>query len=578
MRWHFIRQETVTAFCILYGISFAGTITGLITPTLEMLTLIMVLSIGIWWIWKAPHFIPTFGLPMLGYGAALVLSTAFSSDWRRSLMQVGYWSALTIAYWVMAFISRSEEGRARLERAYWLTMIFIVGFGLFQLRLINFDESIPRIGSILGNYNLFAVSVMIAILMSLHHLIQSNNRRLQILLIVWLFILAIPLTFTASRAVWVATAVSVFVFALLHLRVYHHKNPTFLNNPKTRLWLIGSGISVALFIVIFVFFARNLVSGASHGRLSTREAIWQSGWDAFTEQPIFGIGAFTFGTVLLENVSTPPESAHAHPHNIFLYIAVETGIVGLIVLGWFIWTAVQKLNLSHPNTITTVAFLVGLFCASLLDTPFIPAMILLYFLVWLILNPESPQATRGTETKVFNRIFGFALLLLCLGIHLMQLPGELAAERGVNASVQGDWLAAASYFERASELDPQITAYEFQAAYAYGRAGIGGDRLSLLKAIQLYQHTLEKDPHYAVHWANLAILEAYADRHDLAQLHAMQAAKLAPAYRPIGFLPRRLSDPTFAFEVLPTDAAITGEYSWYFYHVPGVEPLLYRLP
>lgn len=580
MQWRFIWQETSAAFLLIYGISIAGTINGLTTPALEILTLALLLLVGLGWIfgtWKNPTALPLFGLPMLAYGGALIAAAVFSEDWRRSLIQIGYWSGLTLVYLMIADLSRTEAGRARLERAYLLTMIFIVGIGFFQLR--NFDDGIPRPTSILGNANLFATTVMIAIFMALYWLRITQNQRTRLFLGGWLILLAFPLIFTASRAAWVSTAAGVVVYAGLTSYPYRH----ILQNRRIRL-LGAAGILTLLVVIgMFYFFTQNLISTATHSTLETREDIWRAGGEAFLENPVFGLGPFTFSSYLMEKISIPPEAAHSHPHNLFLYVAVETGILGLLVLGWFMWKGVGKIlpTWNQPSTIATCVLLTGFLLNNLFDAPFLPSMVLLYLLVWVILNPElSPQtfSFSGNRTGLATRLLAPSLLLLTLGIGIMQLPGELAAEQGINAARRQDWLAAASHFQRAADLDPHITAYEFQMAYAYGWAGIRGDNLSLVQAIYYYQRALNKDPHYAVHWANLAILEAYAGRDEQAFTDAQKAASLASSYRPIGYLPLRLSNPAFQFIPQEDDARITGEYSWYVYHVPGIETPLYPLP
>ncbi|MBZ0308123.1 MAG: O-antigen ligase family protein [Anaerolineae bacterium] len=573
MRWSFIWQETITLLLLIYGISIAGTINGLITPTLEMLTFGLLLAAGIGWFLSGGNTpLPAFGLPMLAYGGALAAAAVFSADWRRSLIQIGYWAALTASYLMIADLSRTPAGLARLKRAYVLTMIFIVGISFFQLR--NVTGSIPRPPSILGNANLFATTVMIAIFMAVHGLKTNPNRRIRFLLVFSLMVLAFPFVFTASRTVWVSTAAGLMVYA--GLTAYQQKNV--FQNRQVRITAVVGLVLMLVAAILFYFFARNLISGATHGTLETRESIWQAGWQVFTDRPLVGSGPFTFGTFLTTRVSTPPESAHAHPHNIFLYAAAEAGLLGLAALTGFAWVAVKKIRASSQAVMTST-FLTGLLLNSLLDTPFLPSMIVLYFLVWTILNPE-PALRSHQEKRFFDvrRWLVPSLILLAVGIGSIQISGELAAERGIDAAKRQDWLAAAAHFQRAAELDPRITAYSFQMAYAYGQAGIQGDDLSLARAIYYYQETLKKDPNYAVHWANLAILEAHVGRDEQALIDAQKAAALAPQYRPIASLPLRLSDPSFEFVPLPDDARITGEYSWYFYHVPGIETPLYPLP
>ena len=68
------------------------------------------------------------------------------------------------------------------------------------------------------------------------------------------------------------------------------------------------------------------------GDLNGRVAIWLEAWDAFLEYPVAGIGAGASRAVV---------STGNVPHNVALTLALELGIVGLILFGGMVAAALR---------------------------------------------------------------------------------------------------------------------------------------------------------------------------------------------------------------------------------------------
>ena len=75
------------------------------------------------------------------------------------------------------------------------------------------------------------------------------------------------------------------------------------------------------------------------GDLTGRTRIWRAGYRTFTENPIGGIGSGAFrSTIELDKA----------PHNVYVAILTETGLVGIVLFGFILLTTVQQI-MQHPT-------------------------------------------------------------------------------------------------------------------------------------------------------------------------------------------------------------------------------------
>lgn len=80
---------------------------------------------------------------------------------------------------------------------------------------------------------------------------------------------------------------------------------------------------------------------AQGGRLDDsnklRLAIWDAGWRMFADHPILGVGAGQFPTAYGTIYSGKFHTAWMNPHNLFLQVTCELGIVGLAIFSYFVF-------------------------------------------------------------------------------------------------------------------------------------------------------------------------------------------------------------------------------------------------
>ncbi len=598
VRWGHLGQEAMATLLVMYLVGIAGTLNGLVSVQLEQITFAIIAVGGIWWVSKIvtqpPQRLPSLILPLLSLGGVQILTTLSSMDPRRSLIQVGYWAAVTTGYWMVADMIASKSNRARLERALLATLTALALIGLYQVwawwrgQDFSLVDVPPRPTSVMGNPNPFAMLLLIASVIVLKRLIQASSWPDRIVAGLWLVLLGIVLVLTGSRSVWLGAGAGAITLVILSLQAAKGKRSWLeawhrVRSVTWKVWLLGA-ILLALTLVILAVLiplARSQALHPAHGSLDHRIAIWQAGWEAFLARPLLGWGPMTVGSRLMESISVPPDTVHAHPHNLILYLAAESGLAGLLALGWTVVVAIRVTwktgqrgdKQTRQQALVASVFLAAVLTASMTDVTFLPGMSLLTLWAWLILMPDQGHAAIPRWQALLRRIAAPLLIIASLVLWGMQIPGEVAATDGLYAASTGDWQAAARHLERAAQRDPRLVAYTFQAAYANGQAGIGGDRQALSKAIAGYRAALAIEPMYAVHWANLAVLEAYAGQAQQALEHARYAAKLAPGDSVIGGLPDALQGKPFQYYADPKapSLGLGGSYSWYLFHVPGLD-------
>jgi O-antigen ligase len=65
--------------------------------------------------------------------------------------------------------------------------------------------------------------------------------------------------------------------------------------------------------------------------------MWRGAWEIIKEHPWIGVGTGAYRTVLNARDPDPNASLIAHPHNIFLYMGVSYGLMGMVVFIWFLY-------------------------------------------------------------------------------------------------------------------------------------------------------------------------------------------------------------------------------------------------
>jgi putative inorganic carbon (HCO3(-)) transporter len=146
--------------------------------------------------------------------------------------------------------------------------------------------------------------------------------------VVLLASLPIAILATMTRAVWLSFAGTVVALILL--------------SKNRMLRLAGVGLALLAGASLLVVLSAPESGGAlsdrleERGPLDYRAAVYAGGWEMFLERPLTGWGFHQMPTELPRHVSGYFEKV-LYPHNTYLELLVEHGVVGLALYLWIMW-------------------------------------------------------------------------------------------------------------------------------------------------------------------------------------------------------------------------------------------------
>jgi len=544
---------------VLYAVGVGGTLNGLVKVPLRALTLSLLLVLGGLWLLKRrpPADPPRFALPLLGLWLATALTTAFSADPRRSLIYLGYIGLITVAYWAVSDWIAADQNR--LETALLAAIAVLVAISLQELRLWlakndgQFAPPYVRPSGLMGSPNIYASLLVVAPPLVARRVLLSSSWLLRGLLLLFLVLLGGLLVLVGSRGAWLGALLGGLLFVVLALAAYRLLSFAALRD-RIREASSAQKASLALTVLLLVAvvvvalpFVVAQATDSTHGPVPKRLDIWNTAVWQFGRSPLFGRGPFLYGDAYLERVSTPPETPHAHAHNLVLNVAAEGGLLGLLALAGLAWTAwiATRDGMRSPDVAqrlgaaAAAALLVAVLAHNLFDFTLVPGIALLTLWSLTVLSrppfkggPLRHAGARGVvvpETHTpLRRWAAPGLWLATLVILAYPLPAAQAAVQASAAIKRGDWAAAAEGYELAMRRDPALTIYRLNAAFARAQLALDGDQEALTRAIDHYREALARRPEYALHWANLAVLEVHAGLPDAALADVEQAVSRAP--------------------------------------------------
>jgi putative inorganic carbon (HCO3(-)) transporter len=277
--------------------------------------------------------------PMIGL-TILAVASVMQQPWDNQI-----WSLLAAKFFVpfalfhLAGLVFREERRLRQFEVFTLVVLaylcftsiaFLVGAKSLIFPRFILDESIgyhadrargPMLQAVANGVSLNLLGVL-----ALNALLRGRIRGLKAGVLLASLPLAILATMT--RAVWVSFAVSVGVLIFRS------------HNRRLRIICVAVTIVGALGLLIALSSddqRRALTDRLREsGPLDFRQAVYAGAWQMFLEKPFTGWGVNQMPAELARHVSGYKEK-ELYPHNTYLEILVEHGIVGLALYAWLMW-------------------------------------------------------------------------------------------------------------------------------------------------------------------------------------------------------------------------------------------------
>lgn len=502
---------------------------------------------GAWLLLKRrlPSALPIDASIALG-GVALLISSVFSVNpgvsLEASLLSFAPFVALYAIHDV-AFLTSGRLIRVLLIGAALMAVLGIVGAAadyVSWLRLVkDVDGSIglgdlnpvlmPRSGGVL-HPNVLAMIINLALPFALIALLRARSTRDRATYLAVLCLLCFALFFTLSRGGWIASLAAISTLALLlTLGMKAGVGTTLTRLPVRRIAFAGL-VGGVVFVGVAAAAWESRPGWLFRDTVSLRQEALSVGADMVVDRPFFGSGSNTYG-LLYDAYGGQHAVDNGHPHNAYLSVLVDTGVIGamllLVAIGLFLVWLVRTYASAEPERRVTLAAccaaLVTLPVHGLVDSPQLWNQVLLGVVIVLAI------ALRQVSTRLPDRTmasFGSARVLVA-GMLPLLLAGWLYFDLSHARYEESiDLLASGSLEEAAAVVPDGSVAYKLQAGIAHGLLYQQHDDVAALdEAVESFQAAVKADPHSSVGFANLA--QVLMLRGDMAGAVAAAAGAIA---------------------------------------------------
>jgi tetratricopeptide (TPR) repeat protein/O-antigen ligase len=361
----------------------------------------------------------------------------------------------------------------------------------------------------------------------------------------WAAVFALFLTvefFTSSRAGWLALFMGCGTTLILYglpilkrgrteiLRLIH-----FLKTAKGVLLVV---VLLAGFIILgFIFVWQATVTG--HAPVfSARAGIWSVAWNIFQTAPILGYGPGSFHVLSAVETQIPPGFYLVHAHNLFLQVAAEGGIVGIMLLALIAFVGCRDFlrawkiaSNSQKNRLAVYGgAAIGMVVHHMFDLAFESP---LYTISFLILAALATYDIREISFTLSPRKWGIPIFSTLIAVYLIgsiyTLRGSSLYFNGIQLAQDNQWEEGTAKICQAAEGNIQLTLFDFQCGLAEATMAMRQEENNRVASAAFHiSRGLDHDPFWPVHWANLAALEWSMGHHSKGLELMEKAVDLAP--------------------------------------------------
>ncbi len=226
-----------------------------------------------------------------------------------------------------------------------MTILLTLGIGLGE----EYVENVSRVTFFGNNPNTIGVSVSLATVFSLYFVLNASTTYGKN---VYLVLFAIPsftnlLLSSGSRGALITLTLSLSLLFITNKAV-----------PYKRIMQIGFLMLGAIYfmgkIVESNLMYNRLTLSLEEGNTAGRGEIWENVLDISFNRPLIGYGSTGF-----EHEMVRIYGGNKDPHNLFLYIFVSTGIIGLGLFFCFLYLHLKKAvqSFRHGDVIKLIIFL-----------------------------------------------------------------------------------------------------------------------------------------------------------------------------------------------------------------------------
>lgn len=381
--------QVLVILASMYVFNLGGTWRGITTYPYAQITVFVFGGLIAAWYWQRGSALwhRTFLDLLLPIWGFVLGANAVANREAWDQIAVGLW--FICAYVVVWYILQDIQARKLVNADHLLNLLLLAAVPALIFAVVEFTLNCSaRVSGTLENPNNLGALMVLIIPLMVERLIRPQTRK-RWLLAGYLLAVIIILIMTGSRG-----AILGVTSALLTVGIVQYRAIT--------VRILFALIYIA--IVVFLFNLRG-----DNGRIP----IYNNEFSTFLAYPLTGTGLFTVRTAPYQALT--PGGTVLYSHNLFLHVARELGVLGLIALSVsVVWLLRTISNLRSPQQLWAFAAIIGTGIHQLLDFPIMMPSLALYSLV--VLTIALPAESVSTSRNYASLVAIGAAMLLVIGI------------------------------------------------------------------------------------------------------------------------------------------------------------------
>jgi O-antigen ligase len=339
--------------------------------------------------------VPSFFWPLLAYAGVTLVSAAFSSDPRTSLID----SKQLVLFLIVPAVYRLVTGK----QAHTLITVVLTcaaisaAFGVIQYGILHFDHLNQRPQGTLGHYMTYSGLLMIVITLAVARVLFDTSDRTWAALV--LPALAVAVALTSTRSAWVGVCAGIaLLFALKDFRLF-----AVLPVVAAIFFALAPGMITKRFVSMF--------DNKDPTRID-RVAMMHEGERMIAAHPLTGVGPNMVQRRYVEyRGDDAVNKINPHLHNNPLQIAAERGLPALAVWLWFVVAVCRDLQKRFASgsqrllSAAALAAVIALMTAGLFEYNFGDSEVLMLFLI-IVTLPAAADAHSSRSQVASSRSRG----------------------------------------------------------------------------------------------------------------------------------------------------------------------------
>ncbi|MGH1363247.1 MAG: O-antigen ligase family protein [Calditrichia bacterium] len=493
---------------------------------------------------------------ILSFFALQLLSSIWAVNSMEALIEVAKLGLLICVFFLSIVFLQKKNSLLFLCHGLAVLAILLSFMGICQYYQLGFT-GIPGhflIYATLVNKNLFA-SALVLLLPFLFYSAIVHRGSGSILSMAGILLSSIAVGLAHSRAVWIALAILTAIVAtgfILRLPKAEFTEKAQAILRKRMVLVLSLTLLACTLTAMLNLYGRATPTYASDAArtavtatrsLDERRQLWTKSFDMIAEQPIIGVGAGNWKIMFPRYSGGNMRSAEGsvqfvRPHNDFIWVASETGIIGLLLyLGIFGWASLLAWRQAHNSSdsyeqLLAVCLLGGIATFAVISGFSFPRERIVHSLFfWLsaaiLVANSTPERNKLSVSLPRGAIIGMLLFSIATGaVGYSRLGAEKALKKSFSAHKQQNWPLAKRHAMAAGTrfftIDPSATPpafYQGQAAIKLG--DMAGADTALKRAYQ-------QNPHHILTLGNLAAVQQRLEKLAEAERYFKEALVVSP--------------------------------------------------